>query len=132
MKDKLSESERRFERLTTELSDPEVLADAARLRKLAKERSSLEAVVLAYRELLAMDKQVGDNEALLAEKDEDIRALAKEELPGLRQKRDEIQARIKILLLPRDPADERGPYPRCRRRAANPPHHAHHSHWRRI
>jgi peptide chain release factor 1 len=107
MRDKLHDIERRFERLTTELSNPDVLGDSVRFRKVAKERSSLEAIVDAFRELQKVEKQVEDNEALLAEKDEEIRAMAKEELPGLRAARDELQQRIQILLLPKDPADEK-------------------------
>ncbi len=107
MKDKLLEIERRFERLTVDLTDPDVLGSADRYRKLAKERASLEPLVETFRTFQKIDRDVQDNEALLAEKDEEIRQLAKDELPGLRARREELEAKLKILLLPKDPADDK-------------------------
>jgi len=107
MKDKLHELERRFERLTVELSDPDVLANAERYRKLAKERSTLEPVVTAFRAWRQVQEQIEGNEALLEESDPDIRAMAREELPALRARRDELERELEILLLPKDPADEK-------------------------
>jgi peptide chain release factor 1 len=107
MKDKLLEIERRFERLTIDLTDPEVLANAEKYRKLAKERASLEPLVNTFRDLRKVEDDIAGNEALLAEKDEEIRAMAKEELPALRERQEQLDRELKILLLPKDPADDK-------------------------
>lgn len=107
MNDKLHELERRYERLTIELSDPDVLSNADKFRKLARERASLEPIVLTFREFLSIARQVEDNEALLDEDDAEIRAMAKEELPSLKATRNELEQKLKILLLPKDPADDK-------------------------
>ncbi len=107
MNDKLHEIERRFERLTTELSNPEVLGSTEKFQKVARERASLEPVVNAFREWTRVGKEIDENEELLEEKDEEIRALAKEELPALRERLDTLNQELKLLLLPKDPADEK-------------------------
>lgn len=107
MNDKLHELERRYERLTIELSDPDVLSNNEKFRTLAKERSSLEPIVESFRQFLSVDQQVKDNEALLEEDDAEIRAMAREELPSLRTSREELERKLQILLLPRDPADDK-------------------------
>lgn len=107
MKDKLHELERKYERLTVELSDPDVLSNAETFRKLARERANLEPIVLCFRELRSVEEQIEGNEALIEESDPEIRALAREELPALREKRDELHKQLQILLLPKDPADEK-------------------------
>ena len=107
MNDKLHELERKYERLTLELSDPDVLSNAEKFRALAKERAGLEPVVLAFREFRSVVEQIEGNEALLEENDAEIRAMAKEELPALREQRAELEQKLKILLLPKDPADDK-------------------------
>ena len=66
MMDKLEEVERRFERLEAELANPEVLADSARYQKVAKERSSLERLVAAFRSYKKVSRELEDLEELLA------------------------------------------------------------------
>ena len=97
MIDKLEEVERRFDRLTADLSNPEVLGDSSRLQKVAKERASLEKVLSALK----------DNEEFLNGNDQDMRSMAKEELPELRAQREQHEAELKLLLLPKDPNDEK-------------------------
>lgn len=104
---KLSELERKYERLTTELTDPDVLGNADRYRKLAREQSQLEPIVRAYRELLQVRQELQGAEALLEEKDPDIREMAKEEIPGLRERSEALDHQLRLLLLPKDPADDR-------------------------
>ncbi|MGQ0507872.1 MAG: peptide chain release factor 1 [Myxococcaceae bacterium] len=104
---KLEEVERRFERLTADLSSPDVLADSAKLQKVAKERSALEKLVEAYR---AYKKVAGDlavAEEMLNGSDPDEKAMAREELPALKARRDELADELKILLLPKDPNDDK-------------------------
>jgi peptide chain release factor 1 len=104
---KLDELEVKFERLTNELADPSVSVNAARLQKLAKERSQLEPLVEGYRTYRKVRLQIQEDEELLAGNDADLRAMAKEELPELRQRLEELDGKLKVLLLPKDPNDER-------------------------
>jgi peptide chain release factor 1 len=107
MDDKLQDIEQRFERLTADLSNPEVIADRVRFSQVARERSQLEPLVEAFRDFRRVRAELEDNKALLEDKDPDVRAMAKEELPALQARVDQLEARLKILLLPRDPNDER-------------------------
>jgi peptide chain release factor 1 len=104
---KLDGIERRHEELTALLSDPAVVSSGERYRKVAKERASLDATVQAlqaYRKLL---RDVADNEALLAEKDPELREMAKEELAQLRPKVEPAEEQLKLYLVPKDPNDEK-------------------------
>jgi peptide chain release factor 1 len=105
MEDKLQEVEQRFERLTADLGNPEVIGDRARFSHVAKERAQLEPLVETFREYKRVKKEVDDNQALLA--DPEMRTLAKEELEKLGPQRDALLEKLKILLLPKDPNDER-------------------------
>lgn len=108
MIDKLEDVERRFERLTAELTDPKVLADSARMQKVAKERAGLEKLVEAFRRWKKIAKDLADNEAMLAAPgDAELKELAKEELPALKEQKAALEAELKILLLPKDPNDEK-------------------------
>jgi peptide chain release factor 1 len=98
VKDKLDEVERHFERLTAELSSPSVLADSAKLLKLTRERAGLEKLVEAYRTWKKLLSDVESTRELAASGDADFKAMAKDELPGLE---------LKLLLLPKDPNDEK-------------------------
>jgi peptide chain release factor 1 len=105
MEDKLEEVEQRFERLTADLGNPEVIGDRTRFSQVAKERAQLEPLVETFREYKRLKKEVDDNQALLA--DPEMRALAKDELEKLGPQRDALLEKLKILLLPKDPNDER-------------------------
>lgn len=107
MIDKLEEIQQKFERLTAELSDPEVLGNAERLKRVSKERASLEKIVEAFVEYKAVAAQLGDAQAMLEDKDPDLREMAKEELQTLRPRRDALEDQLKILLLPKDPNDDK-------------------------
>jgi len=107
MFDKLQDIEKRYERLLDELGDPEALANRERYTKLTREQAQLEPIVRAYREFRRVESQLADVRALLEEKDPDIREMAKEELPQLRERRDELERELRMLLLPKDPADDR-------------------------
>ena len=107
MIDKLDEVERRYDRLEADLANPETLGDSARLKKVMKERSSLERIVSVYREFKTVRADLAEAERMLASSDPDERALGKEELPGLKERRDALEAELKILLIPKDPNDEK-------------------------
>ena len=99
--------EARFQELTDALSDPAVLSNSATLRKTAKERSSLETLIGAARELRSVEQQIVDDEAILKSGDAELTELADAELPGLRSRKDELERKVQTLLLPRDPNDDK-------------------------
>jgi peptide chain release factor 1 len=105
MEDKLQEIEQRFERLTADLGNPEVIGDRARFSQVAKERAQLEPLVETFREYQAARKQLAETRAMLD--DAEMRELAREELPALEMRAAELGEKVKILLLPKDPNDER-------------------------
>ncbi len=107
MIDKLEDVERRFERLTADLSNPDVLADSARLQKVSKERAGLEKLVEAFRTYRKVLADLDEVETWLDSGDADEKAFAREALPGLKQQREELEAQLKILLLPKDPNDDK-------------------------
>jgi peptide chain release factor 1 len=107
MDEKLQEVEQRFERLTADLGNPEVISDRARFSAVAKERSQLEPLVETFRDYKRVKSDFDGNKALLEDADPDMREMAKAELPALQAKLDELSEKLKILLLPRDPNDER-------------------------
>jgi peptide chain release factor 1 len=104
---KLEAIEARFEELTALLSDPGVASNGDRFRKVSKERASLEATVNALRDYRKLVKDVAENEALLGEKDADLREMAKEELVQLRPQLDPAEEQLKLYLVPKDPNDEK-------------------------
>jgi len=107
MLQKLEEVERRYVELEGILVDPTVLNSRNEYARLAKERSDLEEIVATYRGWKKLRSDIEGHRSLLEAPDPDIRELAKEELPALRGKCDELEARLKILLLPKDPNDDR-------------------------
>jgi peptide chain release factor 1 len=104
---KLESIERRFEELTHQLSDPAVASSGERFRKVSKERAGLEPTVAALRAWRHLQQEIADNEALLAEKDEGIREMAKEEIAALRPRVEPAEEQLKIFLIPRDPNDDK-------------------------
>lgn len=107
MIDKLDEVERHFERLTAELSSPAVLADSAKLLKLTRERAGLEKLVDTYRSYKVTLAELTSTKELAASGDPEFKALAKEELPALEARAAAFEADLKLLLLPKDPNDEK-------------------------
>ena len=104
---KLESIEQRYEELTAQLSDPAVASSGDRLRRVTKERSGIEPTVLALRAWRRTVQEIADNEALLAEKDEEMREMAREELARLRPLVAAAEEQLKLYLVPRDPNDER-------------------------
>ncbi|PZR14027.1 MAG: peptide chain release factor 1 [Archangium gephyra] len=104
---KLDEVEQRFERLTAELSSPAVLADSARLQKVSRERASIEKLVEHYRAFKKVLADIKGNEELLETGDAEFKAMAKEELPPLREKKAAMEEELRMLLLPKDPNDDK-------------------------
>lgn len=107
MLDKLAEVEKRYEQLESLLSDPQLLNKQREYSKVAKERAELEEIVTCYREWRKIEQEIQENRELLNENDEAIRELAKEEVSVLRGKKEELETRLKFLLLPKDPNDSK-------------------------
>ncbi|MGH7832460.1 MAG: peptide chain release factor 1 [Candidatus Binatia bacterium] len=105
MLDKLAEVEKRYCELEALMSDPQLLGNQREYSKVAKERADLEETVSSYREWRKIEQQIRENRQLLEENDEAIRELAKEEVAVLRAKKEELEARLKYLILPKDPND---------------------------
>jgi len=103
---KLEEVERRYMHLTELMGSPEVASNPELLARYGREQAELEDLVAAYREYKQIEQGIRDTESLLDEGDEDMRALAREELDTLRGRREDVLARINRLLLPKDPHDE--------------------------
>ncbi len=104
---KLEEVEARFERLTQDLGDAAVIADQKRFQSAAKERASLEPLVEALRAYRATHREADEHEALGVDPDPELRELARSELPALRARASRLEEELKLLLLPKDPNDER-------------------------
>jgi peptide chain release factor 1 len=105
--EKLDEVEQRFERLTADLSSPAVLADSAKLQKLSRERASIEKLVERWREFKKLRSELAGHKELSESGDAEMKALAREELPALEAKRAAMEEELKLLLLPKDPNDEK-------------------------
>jgi peptide chain release factor 1 len=107
MIDKLQQVERRFERLTADLANPEVIGDSAKLQKVMKERSAIEKLVETFREYQKVDADLVEREELLEGPDAEMRELAREGLAEVKARHAELEAQLRLLLLPRDPNDDK-------------------------
>jgi peptide chain release factor 1 len=107
MFDKLAAEENRYDELSRLLSTGQVQADPNEMRKHSKALSELEPLVEKYREYKGVAAEISQAEEMLAGADVDMRELAKEELKSLTPRRDAILAELKILLIPKDPNDQK-------------------------
>jgi peptide chain release factor 1 len=107
MFDKLQSEEARYEDLTARLGTTEVQSDANEYRKHAKALAELEPLVERFREYKSVAQELAQAEELLAGGDPDMRELAREEVKSLTARRDALIADLKILLVPKDPNDEK-------------------------
>ncbi|MDF2037905.1 peptide chain release factor 1 [Bacillus sp. CMF12] len=108
MFDRLQSVEDRYERLNELLSDPEIVNDPKKLREYSKEQSGIQETVDTYREYKEVKEQYQDARAMLEEKlDAEMREMVKEELAELEERKEELEARLKILLIPKDPNDDK-------------------------
>ena len=107
MLDKLNSVEANYEELTALLSTPSVQSDSNEYRKHAKALAEIEPLVQKTREYKSVLKEIEQAEELVKGADADMRELAEEELRSLRERRDALTAEIKILLIPKDPNDQK-------------------------
>ena len=107
MLEKLKAIEEKYEELTMLLSDPLVLSKLSELLKYSKEQSELQPLVDKIREYRKLLSDIEEAEELLKGGDGDLRSLAQEELDALREKEPKIEEELTIMLLPKDPRDEK-------------------------
>jgi len=107
MQDKLRAIEERYEALTAEMGQPDVVADYQKVQELNKERATLEKVVSIYRDLRDIEEQIEESRSLVSGGDTEMAALAHEELAELEPRHEQLEQELKLALLPPDPHDNR-------------------------
>ncbi|HLI93128.1 MAG TPA: PCRF domain-containing protein, partial [Puia sp.] len=107
MLDKLEAIKARFEDLGIALSNPEIVSDNRKFSAMSKEYRSIEKIVRVYEEYKEVLDTIAFNKEALKEDDPELRELAKAEAPGLEEKRQQLEAQIRQLLIPKDPQDEK-------------------------
>jgi len=108
MFDRLQAVEDRYEKLNELLSDPEIVNDPKKLREYSKEQSDIQETVDTYREYKEVRSQFQDAKAMLEEKlDAEMREMVKEEIGELEERVEDLQVRLKLLLIPKDPNDDK-------------------------
>jgi peptide chain release factor 1 len=104
---RLEEMDRRYDELTAQMADNSVISDAALYRKVSKARSDLTEQVNKYREWKDANKNLAEARAMLTESDPEMRAMAQDEVVRLEPLLAQYEAELKVLLLPKDPNDEK-------------------------
>ncbi|GAB2542000.1 peptide chain release factor 1 [Gracilibacillus alcaliphilus] len=108
MLDRLEALEARYEKLNELLSDPEIISDSKKLREYSKEQSDLQDVTAAYREYKDVTQQLADAKEMLEDDlDDEMREMAKMEISELSGRQQELEEEMRILLLPKDPNDDK-------------------------
>jgi len=108
MFERLEQTEKKYDELSAQLADPNVVSDTGKYQKLAKQHSDLTSVVEKFREYKDLKRGIADSRAMVAsETDADMRAYAEEELAQLEARVGGIEEELKVLLLPKDPNDEK-------------------------
>src|SRR6516165_2219576 len=104
---KLDQLEKRYDELTQQMADPAVIGDPDQYRKITKAQSELAEIAAKYREWKKVDDSLAQARQMLAEQDADLRAMAEQEVAQLEPEKAGIEGQLKILLLPKDPNDEK-------------------------
>ncbi len=104
---KLDEIEQTYIDLEKKLSSPEIIEDRKKYKELAKSHAELEEIVSVYREYKEVLEQLKESKELAKDSDPEIRELAKEEIPRLEEKKEELEHKLKVLLIPEDPLDKK-------------------------
>ncbi|MEW9094467.1 MAG: peptide chain release factor 1 [Clostridiaceae bacterium] len=108
MLDRLDFIENKYEELSIKISDPSVMADQKEWQKLCKEHSDLEDVVVKYREYKKVQENLeSDKEMLKEDLDKDLKEMVQEEIKELGEQQEILESELKILMLPKDPNDDK-------------------------
>jgi peptide chain release factor 1 len=106
--EKLDQLDIRYQEMTQQLSTPEAVSDSARFQKLAKQHSELEEIVNKHREFKQIEKDLADTRQMIVEsQDAEMRHMAQEEERQLTTRKEQIERELKLLLIPKDPNDEK-------------------------
>jgi peptide chain release factor 1 len=106
--EKLDQLDARYQEMTQELSSPEAVADSARFQKLAKQHAELQEIVNKHREYKQIEKDLaGAHQMVVESEDADMRHMAQDEEKLLAARKETVERELKLLLLPRDPNDEK-------------------------
>lgn len=104
---KLEEIEVKFEELEQELAQPEIFNDQERYKKVSKAHSDLGDVVKVFRDYKQVSQEIEDNREMLSDSDPDIQEMAKAEIEALEPQLPQLEEKLKVLLLPKDPMDDK-------------------------
>lgn len=108
MFDRLAAVEDRYEKLNELLSDPDVVSDPKKLREYSKEQSAIQETVQTYREYKQVKEELQDAKLLLEDKlDAEMREMVKDEVASLEERAEQLEEQLKILLIPKDPNDDK-------------------------
>ncbi len=109
MLQELEDIKEKYRQLTHSLSDPALISNPQKIKKIAKDRADLEPLVKKYEDYEKVTKDIKESEEILADPDSEpeLKKLAEEELKELQKKQEKIKDELKILLLPKDPNDEK-------------------------
>jgi peptide chain release factor 1 len=105
--DKLRDIEIRYRELEGQLSDPQVVSKQGVYQKFAKEHSDLTEIVELIRQYEKIRKQIEEYQGILSGRDEELKGIVKDEMPPLQQERTAVEEKIRLLLLPKDPNDNK-------------------------
>ncbi len=106
--DRLETLEKQYHDIEERLADPEVIRAQDVYQKLMKEHAELAPLVQAFRRYKHLEKELADSQSLLKdESDEDLKAMAREEVQSLKEQIGQVEEDLKVLLLPKDPNDDK-------------------------
>ncbi len=107
MKHKLENTIKKYNSITDQLADPKIISDPNQLKALAKEYSKIEPVAKLGKEYIDIVDQIDDNKSVLMDDDAELIEIAREEMTDLDRKKSELEEKLKILLLPKNPNDNK-------------------------
>ncbi|MGI6113562.1 MAG: peptide chain release factor 1 [Mahellales bacterium] len=108
MLEKLDFIEKKYEELSRKISDPEVIADQNQWRNLVKEHSGIEEIVQVYRQYKRINREISETEEIIKDSgDKELKEMAEAELEQLKDDLEQVTQRLKVLLIPKDPNDEK-------------------------
>ncbi len=107
MYSKLEALEQEYLQIESDLSDPDVFGDQEKYRRLSKSHADLAPIVSAFREYRSLSSEIDGNIELLSDNDPEMRQMAEAEIDRLRDSRSRLEEKLRVLLLPKDPLDEK-------------------------
>jgi len=107
MINKLQEIQQRFEEISDELANPDVVTNQEKYRKLTKEHKDLTPIVEKSKEYLQLVKRISEDVEILNSSDEELKELVNEEIEDLRAREERLQDELKVMLIPKDPNDDK-------------------------